>query len=97
MSSSEAMSSNPTTISRSAIVAEVHRILTAELNVDVPSHSEDLIDTGLLDSLTFVELLFLIEQNLGYSIDIESLELDDLRTVERIADTVEKGLSGPSA
>jgi acyl carrier protein len=45
---------------------------------------EDLIETRLVDSLSFVEFIFVIEQASGVEIDLEALDLDDLRTLTAI-------------
>lgn len=45
---------------------------------------EDLIETRLVDSLSFVEFIFVIEQASGIEIDLETLDLDDLRTLAAI-------------
>jgi acyl carrier protein len=45
---------------------------------------EDLIETRLVDSLSFVEFIFVIEQASGREIDIDTLDLDDLRTLTAI-------------
>jgi acyl carrier protein len=45
---------------------------------------EDLIETRLVDSLSFVEFVFVIEQASGAKIDIDMLDLDDLRTLAAI-------------
>jgi D-alanine--poly(phosphoribitol) ligase subunit 2 len=51
----------------------------------VPSADADLIESGLLDSLRLVELLLHIEASLGLRIVLDEIELDDLRSVRRIA------------
>jgi acyl carrier protein len=51
----------------------------------VPSPDADLIDGGLLDSLRLVELLLEIEAGLGCRIPIDEIDLDDLRSISRIA------------
>jgi acyl carrier protein len=45
---------------------------------------EDLIETRLVDSLSFVEFIFVIEQASGTTIDIDTLDLDDLRTLAAV-------------
>lgn len=50
---------------------------------DIPSDL-DLINTRLVDSLSFVEFIFVIEQASGRVIDTESLDLNQLRTLEAI-------------
>jgi acyl carrier protein len=45
---------------------------------------EDLIVNRLIDSLSFVEFVFLIEQESGASIDIENIDLEQFRTLGAI-------------
>ncbi len=68
----------------------IFEILGSELGVPVTGVDEDLIDSGLLDSLAFVDLLFRIETRFGTHIDVATLDLDDLRTVGRIAALVDR-------
>ncbi len=44
----------------------------------------DLIENRLIDSLSFVEFVFLLEQVSGRPIDMDTLEVDDLRTLGSI-------------
>jgi acyl carrier protein len=53
--------------------------------IEAPAANLDLIDSGILDSLQLVELLYRLEQEFGARIPIENIDLDDLRTLERIA------------
>ncbi len=50
---------------------------------DIPA-DYDLIENRLIDSLTFVEFVFLLEQVSGRSIDTETLNVDDFRKLEVI-------------
>ncbi|MER7083192.1 hypothetical protein SAMN05421805_10782 [Saccharopolyspora antimicrobica] len=45
----------------------------------------DLIDSRAINSLAFVEFIFLLEELTGDSIDPEDLDLDDFRTLNAIA------------
>lgn len=67
------------------IVASLRALFSDRLAIEVPSPDTDLIESGLLDSLRLVELLVEIEATLGQRIPLEEIELDDLRTVGRIA------------
>jgi acyl carrier protein len=67
------------------LVRELRSLFSEKLNIDVPSVEADLIESGLLDSLRLVELLLEIEAGLGHRIPIDEIELDDLRSVARIA------------
>ncbi len=51
--------------------------------IDGPDH--DLVESGDLDSLRFVELLLAVEQATGGRVSAAALNLDDLRTPRRIA------------
>jgi acyl carrier protein len=53
----------------------------------VPACNADLLDDGILDSLKFAELLLLLEQQFSI-VNVNALELDDFRSVDRIAQFV---------
>jgi D-alanine--poly(phosphoribitol) ligase subunit 2 len=55
------------------------------LNIEVPSEDTDLFESGLLDSLTFVELLVQVEEQMGVTVTLENLEPDNFRSIRRIA------------
>ncbi len=63
----------------------IERILRERMAVEVPAPDTDLFDSGLVDSLAFVELLVGIEEELGQRIALAEIELDDLRSTDRIA------------
>src|SRR5258705_6524533 len=70
------------------INAEILKLFTDVLNLDVPSTSTDLIDTAILDSQKFVELLLHLEQRFDVRIEIDDFELENFRCIERIATLV---------
>jgi acyl carrier protein len=63
-------------------------IFSDKLHIEVASSETDLMQSGLLDSLALVELLFHLEQELGIKITLESLELENFRSIARIAEFV---------
>ncbi|MFP3942047.1 MAG: phosphopantetheine-binding protein [Thermoanaerobaculia bacterium] len=63
----------------------VQRIFLERMQFDVHSVEEDLFDSGVVDSLSFVELLVHLEEEFGTRIEIEELDLDDFRTISKIA------------
>jgi len=67
------------------IVARLGRIFEEALSLPAPAPDEDIVESGLLDSLALVTLLFEIEQQFGFEIPLESLEIDDFRSVAGIA------------
>lgn len=73
----------------------IRRIFLEQLALEVPSADTDLFETGVVDSLTFVELLFHLEQEFGRRIALEELELSDLQTISGIARVMTRNGSGP--
>jgi acyl carrier protein len=67
------------------IVERLRALMLEHLHVEVPSAETDLLDSGLLDSLQLVDLLLLIEQQFGHRIAIEAIDLENLRSLTRIA------------
>ena len=67
------------------VYGQLTQIFAEKLHVDVPSLDTDLLEEGLLDSLSFVDLLLCLEQEFGTVIRLEDLELDNFRSVARIA------------
>ena len=71
-------------------IDRIDRIFREALNVEVPSSTTDIIDAGLLDSLALVTLLFEVEQEFDLRIPLDGLDIEGLRTVERIAALIER-------
>jgi D-alanine--poly(phosphoribitol) ligase subunit 2 len=67
------------------IQTEIARVLADNLDVEVPSVDADLFETGILDSQKFVELLLHIEQQFGTHVAIEDFEIENFRSIRRIA------------
>jgi D-alanine--poly(phosphoribitol) ligase subunit 2 len=59
-----------------------------DLKVDIPSVDTDLFETGVLDSLAFVELLLRLEQEFDVKSSMEDMDVDNFRSIVRIADFV---------
>jgi D-alanine--poly(phosphoribitol) ligase subunit 2 len=68
-----------------AIIARLGTVFVESFHIEVPSPDTDLLETGILDSFQFVELLVQLEQHFGLQIKIDDIDLDDLRTLARIA------------
>ena len=61
-------------------------VLFAEkLNVEVPSVDSDLLQTGILDSMSLVELFLILELEYGVKISMEDLEIENFKTISKIA------------
>ena len=73
-----------TTAAEHGVEERVHRIFVDQLQLDVQADT-DVITTGLLDSLAFVQLLIELEREFGLKVDVATLELDDFSSVSQIA------------
>ena len=69
-------------------VSERVQQLFETLNVQVPSQEADLIESGLIDSLALVELLFAIEREFSVSLPLDDLEIENFRSVNRISEVI---------
>ena len=68
--------------------AEIDAIFREVLNIELASSDVDVIDSGVLDSLSLVTLLFELEQRTGIEVPFETFDLDDLRTVDSMAGAI---------
>ena len=68
-----------------AIIDRLGTVFLDGLHIEPPAPDTDLFETGLLDSFQLVELLLLLEQHFGFQAKIEDIDLEDLRTLSRIA------------
>lgn len=60
-------------------------IFAERLDTKLPSEDVDLLDTGLVDSVKIVELVLELEQRFDVSLPFEDLEIEDFRTVAKLA------------
>jgi acyl carrier protein len=80
-----------------SLLAKLNALFLDKLNVKVPGPDTDLIESRLLDSLQIVELLVQIEQQFGLRIELEQIEIDDLRSVRGIARMIGNAAPGAGA
>mgnify|MGYP001384170865 CR=1 FL=1 len=67
------------------VVEQLGALFAERFHIEVPSPDTDLLESGILDSFQFVELLAQLEEHFGLRLRIDDIELDDLRTLARIA------------
>ncbi|HSL20173.1 MAG TPA: acyl carrier protein [Vicinamibacterales bacterium] len=72
----------------------IARVFSGSLKLDIPSADTDLFESGVLDSLAFVELLLHLEREFGVTTSVDDLELDNFRTIGRIAWFVSARIGG---
>jgi len=67
---------------------QITHLLLERVQVEAPSADADLMESGLLDSLTLVELMSSLEERFGVRISFDEVEIDNFRSVRRIAEFV---------
>jgi len=70
---------------QASLIGDLSALFSDALHIEVPSPDTDLIETGLLDSLQLVQLLLQIEERMGTRIPLDEVDLDDLRSLGRLA------------
>lgn len=68
-----------------SIIERLGALFAESFHIELPSPDTDLLETGILDSFQLVELVYQLEQRFGSRIAIDDIDLEDLRTVSRIA------------
>lgn len=69
-------------------IARARQIFEDALHVTAPGPDVDIIQSGLIDSLALVTLIFELEQEFEVQVPLESLEVDDFRTIGNIVQTI---------
>ena len=69
-------------------VSRIESLLREVLAITPDGIDDDLIESGLLDSMALVELLHAIEQEFAVELPLEDLDVDLLRSVRGIASYV---------
>ena len=72
-------------ITQESIRSDLGSFLAVKMGIEVPSPEADLVEAGLLDSLALVDLLVHLEQSYDTRISLEDLDLDNFRSIARIA------------
>jgi D-alanine--poly(phosphoribitol) ligase subunit 2 len=70
------------------MVSDIRGVLRDHLHVLVESPDANLLESGLVDSIGLVELTIQLEDRFGVALPMELLELDDLRSINTIADLI---------
>lgn len=60
-------------------------IFSRHLHTELASIETDLLESGILDSLKFVELLLALETELAIKLSVQELELENFRSIHQIA------------
>jgi D-alanine--poly(phosphoribitol) ligase subunit 2 len=77
---------------REQLEQQITAIFAGRFETRLESDDVDLLETGIVDSVRIVELVLEIEQRFGVSLPFEELEIEDFRTVPRLADRIARTL-----
>lgn len=78
------------------VVERLRRLFPVVLQIEAPSATDDLVDGGILDSLGLVELLVAIEVEFAIVIPLDEIEIERMRSIERLAELVTERLARDS-
>ncbi|MCI0664375.1 MAG: acyl carrier protein [Acidobacteria bacterium] len=67
---------------------QITHLLSEKVHIKPPSLEADLLESGLLDSLTLVELMSSLEEQFGIRISFDEIEIENFRSVKNIAEFV---------
>ena len=70
------------------VCERIQGIFCEELQVEPPAVGDELIEAGLLDSMMFVSLLLHLEGEFGVNVDLQTVEISDFSSIEKIAQLV---------
>lgn len=79
------------------MLAEGVREILRSLEIPAAADDADLLGSGLVDSFGLVEILTALESRFGIAVDMQALELDDVRSVNALARYVRQRQGGAGA
>lgn len=71
---------------------QINDIFADRFETRFDSNAVDLLDTGIVDSVRIVELVLEIEQRFGVNLPFEELDIEDFRTIPRLAERIARTL-----
>jgi acyl carrier protein len=72
------------------ITGEIRDFLSSAISERVLGDSEDFFALGYVNSLMALELVTYVERRFDVVVEVEDLDLDNFRTISRIADFVRR-------
>lgn len=67
------------------LAVQIQALLAEKLMVRVPSPDTDLLEGGVVDSLTAIQLLMQLEEHFRFKVAMEEVEIADLRSVRSLS------------
>jgi len=67
----------------------IRDLFRTSLGLEIPTDDTDLFDAGILDSMSFVELLLHLETNFGITLGLAEVDFEHFRSLAKIGVFVE--------
>lgn len=75
-------------VKKTSIQSNVKSVVCKTLTLEKVAYEEDLIDSGLLDSLSLVQLMIALEDEFKIKIEPDDLDFDDYRSVKSMTEMI---------
>lgn len=69
-------------------LGNVSKVVCNTLTIESIPFEEDLIDSGLLDSLSLVQLMVALEEEFSIRIEPEEIDFEDYRSVKSLTEMI---------
>jgi acyl carrier protein len=79
---------------RSQLEREIVEIFAKRFDTRLASADVDLLESRLVDSVRLVDLVLELEQRFGIELPFEELEVEDFRTLARLAARITRSRAG---
>jgi D-alanine--poly(phosphoribitol) ligase subunit 2 len=70
------------------IAQEIEKLCVDKLSIRVRSADQDLFESGLLDSLSLVQLILELERHYQVELPLEELDISALKTINEMAQLI---------
>jgi acyl carrier protein len=71
--------------SESDLAREVQALLARKLEVEVESIDADLLEAGVVNSLTLAQWLFDLEEYFRFTVEMDEVDIENLRSIRSVA------------
>lgn len=72
------------------IRVNVSKVVCKTLTMETIAYEEDLIDSGLLDSLSLIQLMVALEEEFNIRIEPEEFDFEDYRSVKSMTEMIRR-------
>jgi methoxymalonate biosynthesis acyl carrier protein len=76
-----------------SIPVRLAHVLAEQLAIEAPAADFDLFESGLVDSLSFAQLLVALEKEFEIRFAVDDIDLDRFRTLQAITEVVTRALA----